>query len=124
MGFQPAEATVWLAEGLLFYLPEVAVRSLLGTLAFLSAPDSLLGTDMMSATMLASESRRAWVQLYADAGAPFVFGTDRPAEVATACGWRPSVHLARDIGESLGRPLLTPAEPGPPPGAILTATLS
>jgi methyltransferase (TIGR00027 family) len=122
--FLPARATVWLAEGLLFYLPEVAVRSLLSTIASVSAPGSVIGTDMMSATMLASESRRAWVQLYADAGAPFVFGTDTPAEVVTSCGWSPSIHLVRDIGEHLSRPLLTPAEPGPPSGAILTATLS
>jgi methyltransferase (TIGR00027 family) len=122
-GFRPTEGTAWLAEGLLFYLPETAVRSLLSTMASLSAADSVLGTDTMSATMLASKERRAWVRLYAESGAPFVFGTDKPGELVAECGWKPSIHVARDIGERLGRPWSTPAPPGPPPGAILTATL-
>jgi hypothetical protein len=41
-GFRPDEPVVWLAEGLLFYLPEAAVRTLLMTMASLSAPASLL----------------------------------------------------------------------------------
>lgn len=122
-GVRPAERTAWLAEGLLFYLPDAAVRSLLMTIASLSAPRSVLGTDTMSATMLASEGRRAWVELYAESGAPFVFGTDEPAELLAACGWKPTVQVVRDIGERLGRRWPTPAPPGPPPGAILTATL-
>jgi methyltransferase (TIGR00027 family) len=122
-GFRPEEDTVWLAEGLLFYLPETAVWSLLSTMASLSGTKSALGTDTMSATMLASEERRDWVQFYAEAEAPFIFGTDKPGELVAACGWLPRVHVARDIGERLGRPWSTPALPGPPPGAILTATL-
>jgi hypothetical protein len=47
-------------------------------MASLSAPASLLGTDTQSATLLASAERRAWVRLYADSGATFVFGTDDP----------------------------------------------
>jgi methyltransferase (TIGR00027 family) len=72
-GFRPDEPTVWLAEGLLFYLPEAAVRALLTSMASLSAPASVLGTDTMSATMLASEERRAWVQLYKDSGSTLRF---------------------------------------------------
>jgi methyltransferase (TIGR00027 family) len=122
-GFRPTSATVWLAEGLLFYLPEDAVRSLLRTMAALSGSGSLLGTDTMSAAMLSSDERREWTQFFTDAGAPFVFGTDEPAEFVAACGWRPSVHLARDIGERLGRLLPSPTVPGPPAGAIITAAL-
>ena len=122
-GFRPAERTVWLAEGLLFYLPEAAVISLLRAMASLSASGSVLGTDTMSATMLASDERRAWVQLYAHSGAAFVFGTDEPGELVAGCGWNPTVHAAREIGERLGRQWPTPAQPGPPPGAILTATV-
>lgn len=115
---------VWLVEGLLFYLPETAAQNLLTTMASLSGPGSLLGTDTMSATMLASEERRTWVQLYADAGAPFVFGTDDPGAFVRSCGWKPEIHLGRDLGSTYGRPYPTPLSTGPPPGAIITATLA
>jgi len=122
-GFEQTAPTVWLAEGLLFYPPEVAVSTLLRTMAALSGTGSLLGTDTMSAATLASDQRREWVQLFADAGARFVFGTDEPAEFVAAGGWSPTVHLARDLGEQLCRPLPPPLVPGPPAGAIITATL-
>lgn len=123
-GFSPELPTIWLAEGLLFYLPESAARNLLRTMARLSVPASLLGTDTMSTTMLASEERRAWVQLYADAGAPFVFGTDDPEGFVTSCGWKPEIHVGRDLGSTYGRPYPTPLSTDPPPGAIITATLA
>ena len=110
-------------RGLLFYLPETVVRSLLSTMASLSGANSALGTDTMSATMLASEERRDWVRFYAESGAPFIFGTDKPGELVAAFDSQPQSPCARDIGERLGRPWSTPASPGPPPGAILTATL-
>ena len=121
-GFERSKPTAWLAEGLLFYLPESAVGSLLSSTATLSAQGSVLGTDTMSATMLASEERRAWVRLYAESGAPFVFGTDHPADLLIAHGWQPKIHIAREIGEQLGRPWPIPPQPGQPPGAIITAT--
>jgi methyltransferase (TIGR00027 family) len=122
-GFRPDEPTVWLAEGLLFYLPETSARALLTTMASLSASGSVMGTDTMSATMLASEDRRAWVSLYADSGAPFVFGTDDPEGFVSSCGWKPTIHLGRDLGGDYGRPFPEPQGSGPPPGAIITATL-
>ena len=123
-GFRPDKPTVWLAEGLLFYLLEADARTLLKTLASLSASSSVLGTDTMSATMLASEERRAWVLLYADSGAPFVFGTDDPEGFVSSCGWNPIIHLGRDLGADYGRPFPKPQQSGPPPGAIITATLA
>jgi methyltransferase (TIGR00027 family) len=123
-GFRPQTPTVWLAEGLLFYLSEAGARTLLRSMASLSAPDSVLGTDTMSATMLASEERHAWVSLYADSGAPFVFGTDDPEGFVSSCGWNPTIHLGRDLGADYGRPFAETQQFGPPPGAIITATLA
>jgi O-methyltransferase involved in polyketide biosynthesis len=62
---------VWLAEGLLFYLPETAVRELLDTTAKLSCVGSALGTDTLPAAMLASDSVQAWIRFYADARRPW-----------------------------------------------------
>ncbi|GAC1605039.1 MAG: SAM-dependent methyltransferase [Acidimicrobiales bacterium] len=120
-GFDPVIPSTWLAEGLLFYLPESAVRSLLDATAALSAPGSVLGTDTMSAIMLASEARRPWVELYRGSGAPFLFGTDAPAELIAAHGWVPTVRRTPDIAEGLGRPWPVLAQPGLPPGSIITA---
>ena len=66
----------------------------------------------------------AWVQLYADSGAPFVFGTDDPDDLVRSCGWTPVIHLGRDLAAGYGRSYADPPQPGPPPGAIITATLA
>ena len=44
-GFDPAEPTAWLAEGLLIYLPPDAQDRLLDTVTDLSAPGSAVGTE-------------------------------------------------------------------------------
>ena len=123
-GYDRSQAAVWLAEGLLFYLPEEAVRGLLDTTARLSVPGSVLGTDTMSAVMLASEQRRPWVDLFRDSGAPFVFGTDDPAELIGSHGWVPTIYSSRAVAESLGRAWPSPAGSALPPGSIITATRS
>ncbi|GAC1589910.1 MAG: SAM-dependent methyltransferase [Acidimicrobiales bacterium] len=121
-GYDRSEPAVWLAEGLLFYLPEASVRSLLDITASLSARGSALGTDTMSAVMLASEERKPWVELYRECGAPFVFGTDEPAELLASHGWVPTVYSSRSIAEGFGRVWPTPVAQGLPPGSIITAT--
>lgn len=120
-GYGPEDPAVWVAEGLLFYLPEVAVHRLLDIAADLSSPDSALGTDTMSATMLADESRRTWAASYADAGAPFVFGSDRPAQLLAEHGWEPTLHRYPDVAGRLGRPWQFPTVLGPQ-NVIITAT--
>jgi methyltransferase (TIGR00027 family) len=120
-GYRSSEPAVWLAEGLLFYLPEPVVDSLLETAAALSPPGSSLGTDTMSSTMLASSARQHWVRFYRDAGAPFVFGTDQPSELLARHGWRPTIHLAPELAAQYGRSWRPAPTPGPPLGAIITA---
>lgn len=120
-GFHPAEPTVWLAEGLLFYLPEGAVHALLDATARLSLRGTMLGTDIMSAAMLADERRRAWVQFYSDAGAPLIFGTDEPLPLFESHGWRATLHGYPDISQQMGRAWPLPPTTGPQ-GAIITAT--
>jgi methyltransferase (TIGR00027 family) len=120
-GFSPTEPAVWLAEGLLFYLPEEAVHALLSAMAELSLPGSALGTDTMSAATLAHESRRGWVRLYADAGAPFIFGVDEPGELLVARGWQPTLSFYPEVSQQLGRAWQSPLPTGPQ-SAIITAT--
>jgi methyltransferase (TIGR00027 family) len=121
-GYRPDAPVVWLAEGLLFYLPETAVCELLDTTAKLSCIGSALGTDTMAAEMLAAESVRAWTRFMADAGAPLVFGTDSPAELLAERGWQPTLHSYSDVAADLGRSWAPPSAPAPG-GMIITATV-
>jgi methyltransferase (TIGR00027 family) len=119
-GFQSSKPTAWLAEGLLFYLPESAVHALLAHTAGLSCPGSSLGADVMSTEMLQDERRRAWVQFYADAGAPLVFGTDDPESLLASHGWQATIHRFPDVSLELGKAWPMPRVPGPQ-GAMITA---
>ena len=120
-GFDPDEPTVWLAEGLLFYLPEDSVHALLDAIAGLSAPGSALGTDTISTAMLTHESRRAWVEFYANAGSPLIFGTDDPASLLATYGWQSTLHPYSEASRRLGRAWSLPTMPGPQ-SVIITAT--
>ena len=102
-GYRRTEKTAWLAEGLLFYLPEASVTALLDAMAALSVAGSTLGTDTMSAATLGHPSRQAWVSYYASVGAPFIFGTDDPAELLARHGWRPTLHPYPDVAHEYGR---------------------
>lgn len=51
-GYRTEEPSIWLAEGLLFYLPAAAVGRLLDDVASLSVAGSRLGTDLMDAHLL------------------------------------------------------------------------
>ncbi|CKH24936.1 class I SAM-dependent methyltransferase [Mycolicibacterium smegmatis] len=52
-GFDPAEPTAWIAEGLLIYLPAEAQDRLLDNITALSAPGSRLATEHMDHRILA-----------------------------------------------------------------------
>jgi len=102
-GYDPAVRAVWLAEGLLFYLPEPSVHELLETTAKLSCRDSTLGTDTLYSAMPAPYSSQECSQCRAEAEAQLAFGTDRPADLLAKHGWTPTLHWYRDIAEDLGR---------------------
>jgi methyltransferase (TIGR00027 family) len=56
-GFDPAQPTVWLVEGLLMYLTDEANEALLAGLTELSAPGSRLMLEHLKAAMLQEEGR-------------------------------------------------------------------
>jgi methyltransferase (TIGR00027 family) len=122
-GYEPMEPVVWLAEGLLFYLPETAVCELLDTTARLSCVGSALGTDTLPSAMLDAASLQAWMRFYADARAPLVFGIDRPEELLAEHGWHPTSRSYRDLAADLGRDW-PPQAADAPRGTIMTAALA
>ncbi len=102
-GFDPAAPSAWLVEGLLMYLDEAAVRSLLAATAALAAPGSWLGADLFNTVVLASPLLRPLLALVAAQGAPWRFASDDPAALFAAAGWQAGVTEAREAGASYGR---------------------
>lgn len=91
VGLDAARPVVWLAEGLLFYLPDPLVRDVLRTITSLSVAGSRLGFDIPNSAVLTSPWTRAWIDMQADAGAPWLGTMDDPAAELAAIGWSASV---------------------------------
>jgi methyltransferase (TIGR00027 family) len=91
----PSRPTVWVAEGLLFYLPAETVGRLLGDVSRLSAPGSYLAADMMSAS---PGPPQPFKDLFASLGAPILFVTDDLAGLMRSHDWDTS---ARRMGTEL-----------------------
>jgi methyltransferase (TIGR00027 family) len=87
-GFDPMRRTVWFAEGLLFYLPEEAARDLLERALAVSGPGSRLAADLIGTGVFRLPYTRPFLRRLAEAGCPWLFGTDDPAGFVTSCGWQ------------------------------------
>ncbi len=55
-GYQAQTPSVWLLEGLLYYMSETQVHDLLGTITSLSAPGSWLGADLINKKLILESS--------------------------------------------------------------------
>ncbi|NMO51209.1 SAM-dependent methyltransferase [Actinoplanes sp. TBRC 11911] len=87
-GFRRDTPTLWLAEGLFFYLTEAMIVAMLREAAVLSGPGSRVAADVMSATGLdtpAMRPYRAWCERN---GMPPPFGSDDPVGLLSDGGWR------------------------------------
>ncbi|WDZ83122.1 SAM-dependent methyltransferase [Micromonospora cathayae] len=77
-GYDPTRASVWLLEGLLYYLPERQARELLATVAASTAPGSRVACDMVNAQALRSPVMRPLLAVFEAWGSPWLFGSDTP----------------------------------------------
>lgn len=96
-GFDPELRTLWVAEGLFFFLPEDVVRTLLDTLRGLCPAGSILAGDMTSRSTLTNPLARGFMRVLEEDGNPWLFGTDEPEEFLASCGW--AVRDLRQPGE-------------------------
>src|SRR5829696_9011883 len=101
-GYRPERPSVWLIEGLLFYLPRSAVHGLLQKIGALTVTGSLLGLDVMNRGLFFSPI--AWPQQAALAwrGAPGLFGTDDPETLMAYHGWEADVTQPGEGGRTMG----------------------
>ncbi len=126
-GFQPSEATGWLAEGLLPYLTSVESDRLLGAVTRRSAPGSRLAFDHLGSAASDRPAMRATAEAIRRLGAEFASTVDTPEEWLAAHGWRAEVFRIPALGERYGRPLppevdLTVASSPAITSAVLDAT--
>jgi methyltransferase (TIGR00027 family) len=92
-GHDATQPTIWLLEGLLYYLPSADVTSLLRATAALSAPGSALCASCVNTPALL----RALANGKSAAMRSFQSAVDDPAAYFGAAGWR--VTLAARPGE-------------------------
>jgi methyltransferase (TIGR00027 family) len=126
-GYKAEEPSVWLIEGLLFYLPGAAVHGLLDKVNMLAAPGSLLGLDLMNRNLLFSPM--AWPQLAAltRRGAQGRFGTNVPEALLAGHGWEADVTQPGEEGanfERWPRPMVPREVPGLPRSFLVKARRS
>jgi methyltransferase (TIGR00027 family) len=98
-GFDPARRTLWVAEGLVFFLTEDQAGRLFETVASASPAGCRLVVDMTSATLLRHPMTQAFLRRLREDGTPWQFGTDNPEEFLASHGW-----TVRDLKQ--------PGEPG------------
>jgi methyltransferase (TIGR00027 family) len=77
-GYDPATPSVWLLEGLLYYIPEPAVHQILDRVRAISAPGSIVAADVVNAAALTLPNMRGLLDVFAGWGCPWLFGTDEP----------------------------------------------
>lgn len=87
-GFSTSVPTIWVAEGLFFYLTAAASRSLVRDAAALSAAGSSFVADIFGTGLLTLESMAPLVAARKGAGQELPFCTDHPEQLFSAGGWR------------------------------------
>lgn len=87
--FDPSKPTLWVPEGLLFYLEAASVNSFLRGMADLSAPGSRLATDIMGEWTIRNPLARNFMTTMERDGTAWCFGTDEPEQLLRDNGWDP-----------------------------------
>ncbi len=123
-GFQSQEPACYLAEGFLFYLPTEQVVRILETIAQRAAPESRLGFDIINRAMLASPITKAWVDMQAQAGAPWIGVLEDPVAFLAERGWDASLSQTGEPDAHHGRwtlPVISVTQPDMPHNWYVTA---
>ncbi|WP_329416879.1 class I SAM-dependent methyltransferase [Streptomyces sp. NBC_00704] len=118
-GHDPEAPTVWIAEGLLIYLPEDAVEELLSRIGARSAPGSRMGLTLGS---------RGVIERFGADAAPGSAASlwlsempDDPVGWLAGHGWEADCHTLRDRAAAYGRPFGTPPRHEERPGGLISA---
>jgi methyltransferase (TIGR00027 family) len=102
-GYRPERPSVWLIEGLLYYLTRTAVHGLLEKVGTLATTGSLLGLDVMNRGLFFSPVAWPMQAALARRGAPGRFGTNDPETLMARHGWEADVTQPGEEGANFGR---------------------
>lgn len=102
-GFDLQQPSGWLLEGFLFYLPTDTITQLLDEVTSRAASGSWLGFDVINSAMLTNSWTKPWVDMQAQAGAPWIGTLDDPEGFLASRGWtvtltqagQPDAHHSR-----------------------------
>ena len=117
-GFQATLPSLWLAEGLFFYLAESTLRRLLGLALERAAPGSLLAADVFGTGLLRQPQMQPYLRWLVAQRRPRPYCTDHPADLLNECGWQTrSLTYPGAPDANYGRwpaPAAPPADPPSP----------
>jgi methyltransferase (TIGR00027 family) len=116
-GHDPAQPTVWIAEGLLIYLPQEAVERLLGRIGEQSAPGSRMGLTLGGRGVLERFGREPGT-------AASMWVSEMPEDPVgwlSGLGWDASTFTLRERAAAYGRPAPTPPQQPEGPGGLVSA---
>jgi methyltransferase (TIGR00027 family) len=102
-GFNPDERSCWLLEGLLFYLPDITILKLIEAITILTPLGSWLAFDTINSAMLTSRWTKAWVEMQAEWGAPWIGCMDDPRNTLSSYGWTSTLTQAGQPDANFGR---------------------
>jgi methyltransferase (TIGR00027 family) len=86
-GWDSAVSTLWIVEGLTFFLTKPDVQALLNKIRDNSAQGSRIGVDIVSSSLLKNPFAQRFLKYLEEDGTPWKFGTDTPDEFLRECGW-------------------------------------
>lgn len=78
-GFDPEIPTVWILEGLVYYIPEASIKVLMDHISSLSSPGSVFAADMMNKAGT-EDKTQGWNSMWK-------FGCDDPVAFLQDYGW-------------------------------------
>jgi methyltransferase (TIGR00027 family) len=102
-GYDPAARSLWLLEGLLYYIAEPDVHRILDRVAALSAPGSTIAADIVNSAALTLPATRGLLEVFAGWGCPWLFGTDEPEELFARHGFEATATQPGEPGADFGR---------------------
>jgi len=102
-GLDASNMSAWLAEGLLFYFRTEDIATVLGHVSRLAVAGSRLAFDIPNRSVLSHPITLPWIQMQADAGAPWLGTIDDPVEYLSLFGWQASATQCGAADAAYGR---------------------
>ncbi|WP_269857901.1 SAM-dependent methyltransferase [Streptomyces sp. RPT161] len=102
-GFDPGTPTVWLVEGLLYYLTEAQSDAVVRELSALSAPCSVLGLEQVNTDTYRAPWMQDWLAEMRAAGRPWQSGVAEPEQWLAGHRWDATVVEPSDVDGAVGR---------------------